>query len=93
MDGRFRGRRLASGRQLAQRQSRVTEAEQTDLLQAVGQALEGAVALQRSNRFELLLGGAAGADEVRVVGVREPVCLAASGDAAARRAFLLRANR
>ena len=45
----------------------------------VGQPLERAGGLEGADRLELLLRSAAGAHEIRVVGVRQPVRLAARG--------------
>ena len=65
--------RLRLLRELPKREGRVPQAEQCRVLQRRGERLEGAVCEQRACGFELQSCGAALADEVRVVGVREPV--------------------
>ena len=65
--------------ELSQRQRRVLEAELGDLAQVWGELVEAPRLLETADRLELHVGGAARADEVRVVGVREAVRLGSRG--------------
>ncbi len=71
--GRLGRGRLQAARQLSQRQRRILRAELGDLAQLGCELVEAPVGLEPANRPELLLGGAARADDVGVVRVREPV--------------------
>ena len=68
---------LARCGELAQRQRRMAEAELCGLPQRLGQRLQLSRGAEAARGLELALGGAGGADEVRVVGVREPIRLGA----------------
>ena len=50
MDGRLRARGVAARGELAQRQLRMAETQPGDLVEAIGEVLEGAVSLQRALR-------------------------------------------
>src|SRR5437867_2143681 len=69
----------AFGRQLAERKRRVSEAQLGDLAKAGRQGPETAFALEPADGLELRVRCPAGALEVGVIGVREPVRLRARG--------------
>src|SRR5579884_3144566 len=73
VDRRFRRRRVAAMRELAQRQRRVTQPELCHLVQTLGQPLELAGLLQQLDGAKLRMRGSTRTDEVRVVGVGEAV--------------------
>ena len=78
MHGGFRRRGFACERKLTKRECRVPLAELSDLPQLRGQLPELAGAPEPLDRAQLLVRGATGADEVGVVGVREPIGTGAS---------------
>ncbi len=71
----LRRRRVRPGGELAERERRVPEPEVGGVLERRGERVEAPLVAQRRDRLELRAGREALADEVRVVGVREPVRL------------------
>src|SRR5580765_3937981 len=73
VNSRLRGGRAALRGELAQRRRGVALTQLRDLAQPRGLPRQPAVGLELADRSDLAVGGTAGADEVRVVGVRNPV--------------------
>src|SRR5438477_1935886 len=73
MNSSFRGGRLAFERKLAQRQRRMSETQLRRFSQARRKLRQALLALEPAKCLQLSVSGAARADEIRLVRVREPV--------------------
>src|SRR5690242_5370987 len=73
VDGSLAGRLRARQRELAEGERGVPQAQERDFAQWLRQRVEPTCSPETAHRADLLVRGAARADEVGMIGVREPV--------------------